>query len=151
VEPAARRHTVEEAHRLAGHFVQEVRPARGDRDFWTAAPHDLFTGLLLAAGASGRDLVEVYEWLNDPVLVTPVELLRAARHRAAAASLHGRMHGAPETRDGVYETSRTAAQCLRDDAIMASTAVMGGAPPGPERGHRHVADQLPRLSVTRSC
>ena len=111
--------TVEEAYRLAGHFVQEVRPERGDRDFWTAAAHDLLTGLLLAAASSGRDLVEVYEWLNDPVLATPVELLRAAGHRAAAASLQGRMHGAPETRDGVYETARTAAQCLRDEAIMA--------------------------------
>jgi hypothetical protein len=29
------------------------------------------------------------------------------------------MHGAPETRDGVYETARTAAQCLPDEAIMA--------------------------------
>jgi type IV secretory pathway TraG/TraD family ATPase VirD4 len=111
--------TVEEAYRLAGHFVQEVRPERGDRDFWSAAAHDLLTGLLLAAATCGRDLAEVYEWLNDPVLVTPVELLRAAGHKAAASSLLGRMHGAPETRDGVYETARTAAQCLRDDATMA--------------------------------
>lgn len=111
--------TVEEAHRLAGHFVQEVRSDRGARDFWSSAAHDLLTGLLLAAATSGRDLVEVYEWLNDPVLVTPVELLRAAGHHAVAASLQGRMHGAPETRDGVYETARTAAQCLRDDAVMA--------------------------------
>jgi type IV secretory pathway TraG/TraD family ATPase VirD4 len=111
--------TVEEAHRLAGHFVQEVRGDRGSRDFWSSAAHDLLTGLLLAAATSGRDLTEVYEWLNDPVLVTPVELLRAAGHKSAAASLLGRMHGAPETRDGVYETARTAAQCLRDDATMA--------------------------------
>ena len=111
--------TIEEAHRLAGHFVQEVRGDRGHRDFWSSAAHDLLTGLLLAAATSGRDLTEVYEWLNDPVLVTPVELLRAAGHNAAAASLLGRMHGAPETRDGVYETARTAAQCLRDDATMA--------------------------------
>lgn len=111
--------TIEEAHRLAGHFVQEVRGDRGHRDFWSSAAHDLLTGLLLAAATSGRDLTEVYEWLNDPVLVTPVELLRASGHNAAAASLLGRMHGAPETRDGVYETARTAAQCLRDEATMA--------------------------------
>jgi len=111
--------TVEEAHRLAGHFVQEIRSERSGQDFWTAAAGDLLTSLLLAAGASGRDLVEVYEWLNDAVLTTPVDLLRAAGHRAAAASLLGRMHGAPETRDGVYETARTAAQSLRDDSIRA--------------------------------
>jgi type IV secretory pathway TraG/TraD family ATPase VirD4 len=113
--------TVDEAHRLAGHFVQEVRSGtrHSGGDFWTAAAHDLLTSLLLAAGTSGRDLNEVYEWLNDPVLITPVDLLHAAGHHPAAASLRGRMHGAPETRDGVYETARTAAQCLRDDAIMA--------------------------------
>jgi type IV secretory pathway TraG/TraD family ATPase VirD4 len=123
--------TVEEAGRLAGHFVQEIRDGtqRHGNDFWTAAAHDLLTSLLLAAAASGRDLTEVYEWLNDPVLTTPVDLLRTAGHHAAAASLLGRMHGAPETRDGVYETARTAARCLRDDAILAWVT-----PPAPTSG-----------------
>jgi len=109
---------VEEAHRLAGHFIQEVRAGKDDRDFWTSAALDLLTGLLLAAALSGRDLAEVYEWLNDPVLATPAQVLREHDQKAAAASLSGRQHGAPETRDGVYETARTAAQCLRDGAIM---------------------------------
>jgi type IV secretory pathway TraG/TraD family ATPase VirD4 len=111
--------SVEEAHRLASHFIQEVRGERGDRDFWSAAAHDLLTGLLLAAALNGRSLVEVYEWLNDPALTTPVELLRRREEIAVAASLLGRSIGAPETRDGVYETARTAAQCLRDRHIMA--------------------------------
>jgi type IV secretory pathway TraG/TraD family ATPase VirD4 len=111
--------TIEEAHRLAGHFIQEVRGERGQRDFWTSAAHDLLTSLLLAASLSGRSLVDVYEWLNDPVIATPSELLRSHGELAAAASLQGRQHGAPETRDGVYETARTAAQCLRDSRIMA--------------------------------
>jgi type IV secretory pathway TraG/TraD family ATPase VirD4 len=113
--------TVEDAHRLAGHFVQEIRSGTRQTggDFWTAAAHDLLTSLLLAAALADRDLIEVYEWLNDPVLTTPVDLLRVGGQHAAAASLLGRMHGAPETRDGVYETARTAAQSLRDDAILA--------------------------------
>lgn len=110
---------VEEAHRLAGHFIQEVRAGKDDRDFWTSAALDLLTSLLLAAALSGRDLGEVYEWLNDPVLATPVQVLLENGQKAAAASLSGRQHGAPETRDGVYETARTAAQGLRDNAIMA--------------------------------
>jgi hypothetical protein len=110
--------TVDEAHRLAGHFIQEVRSER-DRDFWTSAAHDLLTGLLLAAGLDGRDLAEVYEWLNDPVLTTPIDVLRRSDEPAVAASLQGRNLGAPETRDGIYETARTAAQCLRDKRIMA--------------------------------
>jgi type IV secretory pathway TraG/TraD family ATPase VirD4 len=111
--------TVEEAHRLAGHFVQEVRGERGERDFWTSAAHDLLTGLLLAAALSGRTLAEVYEWLNDPVITAPAQILRDHGQTAAASSLTGRQNGAPETREGVYETARTAAQCLRDDQIMA--------------------------------
>ncbi len=111
--------TIEEAHRLAGHFVQEVRGSKSQRDFWTSAAHDLLTGLLLAAGLGGRTLVEVYEWLNDPVIATPARILQASGQPAAAASLVGRQNGAPETRDGIYETARTAAQCLRDPQIMA--------------------------------
>ncbi|GAA4968827.1 type IV secretory system conjugative DNA transfer family protein [Kineococcus glutinatus] len=111
--------TVEEASRLAGHFIQEVRDDRTGKDFWTSAAHDLLAGLLLAAACSGRDLRDVYEWLNDPVIPTPAALLAEAGFTASAASLRGRQNGAPETRDGVYETARTAAQCLRDDVILA--------------------------------
>ena len=110
--------SIEAAHRLAGHFVQEVRGSKSHRDFWTSAAHDLLTGLLLAAGLGGRSLVEVYEWLNDPVIGTPAQILRERGQEAAASSLVGRQNGAPETRDGIYETARTAAQCLRDPRIM---------------------------------
>ena len=119
--------TVEDAHRLAGHFIQEVRgDAKAGRDFWTSAAHDLLTGLLLAAALSGRGLDEVYEWLNDPVLPTPAQVLREYGELASTASLTGRQHGAPETREGVYETARTAAQCLRDARIMAWVTLPAG-------------------------
>ncbi|NAZ85203.1 TraM recognition domain-containing protein [Kineococcus sp. T90] len=117
--PLAGVSTVEEATRLAGHFLQEVRGDKSGKDFWTSAAHDLLAGLLLAAACSGRDLRDVYEWLNDPVIPTPAVLLAQAGFPASAASLRGRQNGAPETRDGVYETARTAAQCLRDDVILA--------------------------------
>ncbi|NAZ81039.1 type IV secretory system conjugative DNA transfer family protein [Kineococcus sp. R8] len=110
--------SVEEASRLAGHFVQEVRAEKSARDFWSSAAQDLLTALLLAAATSRRSLHDVYEWLNDPVVPTPGVLLREHGYPAVAASLTGRQHGAPETRDGIYETARTAAQCLRDDRIM---------------------------------
>jgi len=127
--------TVQEAHRLATHFVQEVQSGRG-KDFWTSAAVDLLTGLLLAAGLSGRTLHDVYEWLNEPVLPTPAQVLREHGERGAAASLAGRQNGAPETRYGVYETARTAAQCLRDGAVMAWVT------PSPER-----AEFVPGLFV----
>ena len=94
--------------------------SKSHRDFWTSAAHDLLTGLLLAAAPRRTaTLVEVYEWLNDPSNAEPGAAPRARRAPAAAASLAGRQNGAPETRDGIYETARTAAQCLRDPRIMA--------------------------------
>lgn len=110
--------SVEESARMALHFIQEVRGDK-EREFWTSAAHDLLTNLLLAAALGGRDLGQVYSWLNDPTLPTPIELLREHGHPAAAAAVRGRVNGAPETRDGVYETARTAASCLRDPQIMA--------------------------------
>ena len=142
--------TVEDAHRLAGHFVQEVRGQRS-KDFWTSAAHDLLTSLVLAAALSGQSLVEVYEWLNDPVVSTPADLLRLHGRAAAAASLTGRQHGAPETRDGVYETARTAAQCLRDDRILPwvtpPTDPADGAPTGATGG---VLDELDTAAFAAS-
>ncbi len=110
--------SVEESYRLAGHFVQEIRGDKGDRDFWSEAAQDLLSNLILAAGSTRRTLVDVFTWLNEPTLSTPVELLRECGHRAAASSLEGRQNGAIETREGIYETARTAAQCLRDANIM---------------------------------
>jgi type IV secretory pathway TraG/TraD family ATPase VirD4 len=117
--PLAAATTVDEAHRLAGHFVQEIVGDKGRRDFWVSAAHDLLTALLLAAAADQRTLLDVYSWLNDPSLPTPADLLRQHGYPAAAAALIGRQNGAPETRDGVYETARTAAQVLRDPRITA--------------------------------
>lgn len=121
-------HTVAEAGRLAAHFIQEVKdPTRGG-DFWTSAAGDLLTSLLLGAAADGRDLNEVYRWLNDSAARLPVQLLRRHGHHAAAASLEGRQSGAMETREGIYETARTAAQALRDPAIMAWVTPQPGLP-----------------------
>jgi type IV secretory pathway TraG/TraD family ATPase VirD4 len=111
--------TVEEAARLADHFVQEIRtPGVGDV-FWPLAAADLLTCLFLAAAHSGATLADVQAWLADATSREPVTLLRTAGFPQAARSLLGRQNGAPETRDGVYETARTAARCLADPAIMA--------------------------------
>ena len=110
---------VEEATRLAEHFVQEIRsPGSGDV-FWPLAAADLLTCLFLAAAHSGGTLSDVQAWLADATSREPVTLLKTAGFPQAARSLLGRQNGAPETRDGVYETARTAARCLGDPDIMA--------------------------------
>ncbi len=110
--------SVEAAHRLAGHFVLTVDDST-KRDIWGPAAQELLTSLLLAASSSRRTLLEVSRWLDDPGTPTPAELLDDAGYRALASSLRGAQHGAPETRDGIYQTARTAAKCLHDPEIMA--------------------------------
>jgi type IV secretory pathway TraG/TraD family ATPase VirD4 len=110
--------TVEDAHRLAGHFVLTVADEHR-RDLWGPAAQDLLAALFLAAATSELTLHDVAAWLNEPVVPTPVELLGDAGFTAMAASLRGAQNGAPETRDGIYQTARTAAKAMTDPEIMA--------------------------------
>ena len=109
--------TVEAAHRMAAHFVLTVADGRR-RDLWGPAAQELLCALFLAAAASARALRDVARWLDDTASPTPAELLDGAGFRALASSLRGMQHGAPETRDGIYQTARTAAACLHDEEIM---------------------------------
>jgi len=110
--------TVEDAHRLAGHFVLTVADEHR-RDLWGPAAQDLLAALFLAAATSGHTLHDVAGWLNEPAVPTPVELLADGGFTAMAASLRGAQNGAPETRDGIYQTARTAAKAMTDPEIMA--------------------------------
>ena len=109
--------TVEAAHRMAAHFVLTVDDGR-QKDLWGPAAQELLCALFLAAAASGRSLRDVARWLDDPASPTPSELLDTAGFRALGSSLRGAQNGAPETRDGIYQTARTAAACLHDEEIM---------------------------------
>jgi len=118
--PLAAVHGVEDADRLASHFIQEIRGEQHQgADFWAAAAGDLLASLLLAAAVDGRTLVDVYSWLNDSAAPLPAELLASHGFPAVAAGLRGRQAGAPETREGVYETARAASRCLRSAEILA--------------------------------
>jgi len=65
-----------------------------------------------------RALRDVSRWLDDTATPTPADLLAAAGFRALGSSLRGAQYGAPETRDGIYQTARTAAKCLHDEEIL---------------------------------
>lgn len=118
-DPLAAVFSVEDARRLASHFMQEVAAGTKDADFWSSAALGLLSSLLLAAAVSKHTLVDVWEWLNESADPTPAELLEDAGLRSTAAGLRGRQSGATETREGIYETARTAAQCLESDPIQA--------------------------------
>jgi type IV secretory pathway TraG/TraD family ATPase VirD4 len=109
--------TVEAAHRIATHFVLTVDDGR-QKDLWGPAAQELLCALFLAAATSGRSLRHVGIWLDDTASPVPAGLLDASGFRALASSLRGAQNGAPETRDGIYQTARTAATCLHDEEIM---------------------------------
>jgi type IV secretory pathway TraG/TraD family ATPase VirD4 len=119
--PLAQATTFEDAYRLADHFVTHIRAkdGRGGEDFWNLAAQDLLTSFFLAAAHSGGSLADVQAWLADTTSREPARILSRHGFHGAARSVAGRQAGAPETRDGVYETARTAASCLSDPAIMA--------------------------------
>ena len=109
--------TKEAATRLAAHFVLTVDDEH-KRDIWGPAAKDLLCALFLAAATSGRTLREVDRWLGDAASPIPAELLDRAGFSGLASSLRGMQNGAPETRDGIYQTARTAAACLNDEEIL---------------------------------
>ena len=118
--PLTHTRTWEDAYRLADHFVTHIRSDnRGGEDFWNLAAQDLLTSFILAAAHHGGTLADVQAWLADVTSHDPARVLAKHGFHAAARSVAGRQAGAPETRDGVYETARTAASCLSDPDIMA--------------------------------
>lgn len=141
--------TVEDAHRLAGHFVLTVDDGT-KRDLWGPAAQDLLCALFLAAASSSRTMRDVAKWLDTPAVPTPVELLEAAGFSLLASSLRGAQNGAVETRDGIYQTARTAAKALRDEAII-SWVTPSALPVFDPKAFAAGTDTLYLLSKSRSA
>jgi type IV secretory pathway TraG/TraD family ATPase VirD4 len=111
--------TIEGASRLASHFIAAGVDAAHRGDFWTQAGKNLLTGLFHAASVSDKQVADVLMWLSTPSDRTPVTLLRQAGREALARQLASTVAGAPETRDGIYETARQAVSCLLDPKVLA--------------------------------
>ncbi|MDA0563674.1 TraM recognition domain-containing protein [Streptomonospora sp. S1-112] len=115
--PLANVNTVEDAYRVAGHFVLTIDDD-SKKDMWGPAARALLSQLILAASVGGLGLDRVGEWLNDTKLPMPVDLLFDHGFTAYAEALRQTQNIVAETRDGIYTTARTAARCLDDPAIM---------------------------------
>lgn len=140
---------VEPAHRLASHFVLTVEdPAK--RELWGPAAQTLLTALFLAAATAGRTLDDVAKWLDQPANPAPASLLEQAGFTNLASSLLGTQNGAHETRDGIYETARTAAKALRDDEVMRWVTPQAGLPSFDPGSFPASTDTLYLLSESRS-
>lgn len=115
--PLAAVRTVEEARRLAGHFVFEDERQRGEP--WAPAAKSLLVALLLAAAYDNRPITDVHIWLSEKTSRKPVELLERAGFNVLASALRALQEDAEETKASVYFTARVGVQCLEDPAITA--------------------------------
>ena len=111
--------TIEGASRLASHFIAAGTDAAHRGDFWSLAAKNLLTSLFHAARVGKKQVADVLTWLATPTDRTPVTLLKEAGREALARQLASTVAGAPETRDGIYETARQAISCLLDAQILA--------------------------------
>src|SRR4029077_17949103 len=144
--------TVEAAHRLPPPLVLTVED-QNRRDPWGPAAPGLLFAPFLAAASSGRSLRECSRWLSDAGSPIPAELLDTAGFHALAWSLRGAQHVAPETRDGIYQTARTAAKCLNDEDILAWVTPPGdqGLPAFDPAAFAASRDALYLLTESRSA
>ncbi|WP_412078775.1 type IV secretory system conjugative DNA transfer family protein [Streptomyces xanthophaeus] len=110
--PLADADSLEGAGRLAGHFLTAAVDASQQGDFWSKAASNVLSQLFLAAALDQRPITDVMSWLAFPADRTPLDLLRDHGFTAVASQLKGTVEGPPETRDGIFETSRQYAACL---------------------------------------
>ena len=110
--------TIEGAGRLASHFTTAAADAQSRMDFWMQAARNTLTGLFHAAAISGATVTDVLAWLATPSDRAPVNALRG-HNDSLADQLASTVAGAPETRDGIYETARQAVACLLDPQVAA--------------------------------
>ncbi|MEU6332786.1 TraM recognition domain-containing protein [Streptomyces sp. NPDC047049] len=110
---------VEDAGRLAQHFVAGVADERA-REIWGPAARALLSELILAAALDNRSLDDVFAWLVDTSTGVPATILEKHPQFAnMARNYRARQAGAVETTQGIYETARSGAACLRDPRTMA--------------------------------
>ncbi len=124
-DPIAELAGVEDAERLASHFVLTVDDDRA-RDIWGPAATELLAALFLAAQLSGTDLSGAYGWLQAETDPSASVLLEQAGYAALARSLRASLAAPAETRGSVLFTARTATRCLRDPLITAWTTPRAG-------------------------
>ena len=116
-DPLAGITTVEEAERLAGHFITAVADEKNS--IWPMSATELLSGLFLAANLTGATITQVYKWLADEHDPAPAAALEAGGFDVLAGAMRGNANMAHDTRASVYFTARSGARCLRNPAITA--------------------------------
>ena len=109
---------VESAERFASHFIGTVDDD-AKRDIWGPGASELLAGFALAAHYGRRTILDIYDWLSNPLDAAAVDILHTAGFDQVANGVAGIMREPEKTRAGYYTTARVAAKCLRNPAIAA--------------------------------
>lgn len=126
--PLAKVRTTEHAAVLAAVFAAATYGAAGDNDpFFSQNGRTLMTDYLFAAALSGAYLPTVLDWLNQPTLPDPIDILEAD-YPHLAARVEAMQQLTERTRSGVYAYAREALSFLASDSIRAWVQPIAGAP-----------------------
>ncbi|WP_157762023.1 type IV secretory system conjugative DNA transfer family protein [Nocardia yamanashiensis] len=100
------------AAHLAGHFAHgELRNEA--RDYFDIEGEELLAGLFLAASLDSRPIVQVWDWIANPMDSEPVELLRVHGRNFAAAGIAAIYNTDERTRSGIFGTAKVMVRCLQ--------------------------------------
>lgn len=105
---------------MAQALMDASRPAGGQSSnpFFDVGARDLVARLLLAAARSGRSLVEVKRWVNDPSDDEPVLLLRQAGEYGKADELQATLNMVEVTRSGIFAGAQQIMGFTADERTM---------------------------------
>lgn len=109
------------ARTLASLFSAAGRDPSAKRDpYFDPAGEDLIADLILAAAIGGKQIVDVYAWLQHGSPSEPLEILRA--HRGGifalnAGSLEEKFNMSPDQKSGVFGTATNMMQSLKLQSI----------------------------------
>ncbi|MFD3484975.1 type IV secretory system conjugative DNA transfer family protein [Streptomyces sp. NPDC058665] len=109
--------TLENAERLASHFVTQITNEQAD-PFWSQAAGNLLVGLFRAAWWERGTVRDVMKWLADPKEKAPLRILYQ-REPVLAEQVESSINIAEETQSGIYQNARTAMSALRDEKVLA--------------------------------
>jgi type IV secretion system protein VirD4 len=105
-----------------------ARSTSGSDGFFAAQARSVLAGYLAAADLSGKNVITLLGWVDDPADDTAARVLRAAGLPIQAGRLAAAAALIPETRDGIYATIANAVGCLsRPDVLSTVTPPAGEA------------------------
>lgn len=119
------------ADKLARHFGTANTGGKSDPHFEENA-QALLSALLLAAKVDERPITAVWQWINRPSDLTPIDLLTEHDYQLIADELNGIMSTPDKERGSIYSTARRMARCLTNKQVLRWITPEGDGDPRPQ-------------------